>query len=83
MTPEIQIKLITALAFSLPGVLFLVYGIFTAKKKGPILLPDYILATKAEQEKMDKNKAYKMLTVMNMGIAVLAFLMAFYVSFSG
>ena len=64
------------------ALIFVIYAIFTAMGKGPILCPPYLGATKEEKAKMDKKKEYRKLTIMNVIVAVILGAMGLYFYFS-
>ena len=78
MTPG----LFSLIFFGGAALIFLIYAIFTAMGKGPILCPPYFGATKEEKAKMDKKKEYRKLTVLNLIVAVILGAMGIYFYFS-
>ena len=64
------------------ALIFVIYSIFTAMGKGPILCPPYLGASKEEKAKMDKKKEYRKLTIMNVIVAVILGAMGLYFYFS-
>ena len=64
------------------ALIFVIYAIFTAMGKGPILCPPYFGATKEQKAKMDKKKEYRKLTILNLIIAVILGAMGIYFYFS-
>ena len=78
MTPG----LFSLIFFGGAALIFLIYAIFTAMGKGPILCPPYFGATKEQKAKMDKKKEYRKLTILNLIIAVILGAMGIYFYFS-
>ena len=78
MTPG----LFSLIFFGGAALIFLIYAIFTAMGKGPILCPPYFGATKEQKAKMDKKKEYRKLTVLNLIVAVILGAMGIYFYFS-
>ena len=64
------------------ALIFVIYAIFTAMGKGPILCPPYLGASKEEKAKMDKKREYRKLTIMNVIVAVILGAMGLYFYFS-
>ena len=64
------------------ALIFVIYAIFTAMGKGPILCPPYLGASKEEKAKMDNKKEYRKLTIMNVIVAVILGAMGLYFYFS-
>lgn len=77
MTP----KLFTLVFFLGAALIFVIYALFTARGKGPLLSSAYLRATREEREKMDKRAEYRKLTVMNLVVAVILAVLGLYCYF--